>query len=205
MYRLMQNGEMVALGENLRYIRMQENGSYGFCPREEAQGVAMDSTPYHIDGMDELTGAETVSVETVEAGTIVMDLAAASAVYASVADADGITPAEISLHPDLFPRLKGDGSLIKAGTHINWHGVIKRAANALWDTVENDPDHAPTLWNDIEYREGLRVLTGPIPATNPVQVDEICWYKDEKWKNISGVPSVYLPDEYPEGWEVVQG
>ena len=204
MYRLMHNGAMIALGENLRYIRMQENGSYGFCPREEAQGVAMDSTPYHIDGMDELTGAETVSVETVEAGTIVLDLAAASAVYASVADADGITPAEISLHPGLFPRLKGDGSLIKAGTHINWHGTIKRAANALWDTVENDPDHAPTLWNDIEYREGLRVLTGPIPAANPVQVDEICWYKDQKWKNVSGVPSVYLPDEYPAGWEVVE-
>lgn len=203
MYRLMHNGAMIALGENLRYIRMQENGSYGFCDKADAQGVAMDSTPYHIDGMDELTGAETVNVETVEAGTIVMDLAAASAVYASVADADGITPAEISLHPDLFPRLKGDGSLIKAGTHINWRGTIKRAANALWDTVENDPDHAPTLWNDIAYREGLRVLTGPIPATNPVQVDEICWYKDQKWKNISGVPSVYLPDEYPAGWEKV--
>lgn len=104
----------------------------------------------------------------------------------------------------LFPRLKGDGSLIKAGTRINWNGVIKRAANALWDTVENDPDHAPDLWNDIEYREGLRVLTGPIPATNPVQVDEICWYKDEKWKNILGVASTYLPDEYTAGWEKVQ-
>lgn len=203
MFRLMQNGVMVALGENLRYIRMQENGSYGFCDKADAQGVAMDSTPYHIDGMDELAGAETVSVETVEAGTIVLDLAAASAVYASVADADGITPAEISLHPNLFPRLKGDGSLIKAGTHINWHGTIKRAANALWDTEENNPDNAPDLWNDIAYREGLRVLTGPIPAAHPVQVDEICWYKDEKWKNVSGVPSVYLPDEYPAGWEVV--
>lgn len=203
MYRLMHNGAMIALGENLRYIRMQDNGSYGFCDKSEAQGVAMDSKPYHIDGMDELIGAETVNVETVEAGTIVMDLAAASAVYANVADADGITPAEISLHPDLFPRLKGDGSLIKAGTHINWNGIIKRAANALWDTVENDPDNAPDLWNDIEYREGLRVLTGPIPATNPVQADEICWYKDQKWKNISGVPSVFLPDEYPSGWEKV--
>ena len=203
MYRIMKNGAMIALGENLRYIRMQENGSYGFCDKEDAQGVAMDSKPFHVEGMDELYGADTVTIEDVDAGTIVMDLAAASAVYASVADADGITPAEISLHPDLFPRLKGDGSLIKAGTHINWHGTIKRAANALWDTVENNPDNAPTLWNDIAYREGLRVLTGPIPATNPVQVDEICWYKDEKWKNISGVPSVYLPDEYPAGWEVV--
>lgn len=103
----------------------------------------------------------------------------------------------------LFPRLKGDGSLVKAGTRINWGGTIKRAANDLWDTPENDPDHAPTLWNDIEYREGLRVLTGPIPATNPVQVDEICWYQDQRWKNILGVASTYLPDEYPAGWEMV--
>ena len=104
----------------------------------------------------------------------------------------------------LFPRLKGNGELVKAGTRINWRGTIKRAANALWDTPENDPDHAPGMWNDIEYREGLRVLTGPIPATNPVQADEICWYKDQKWRNISGVPSVYLPDEYPAGWEKVE-
>ena len=205
MYRLMQNGEMVALGENLRYIRMQENGSYGFCDKSEAQGVAMDSKPYHVEGMDALDGAETASMEAVAADRIVSDLTAASAVYSAQADAGNITPAEISLHPDLFPRLKGNGELVKAGTHINWYGTIKRAANALWDTVENNPDNAPDLWNDIEYREGLRVLTGPIPATNPVQVDEICWYKDQKWKNISGVPSVYLPDEYPNGWEVVQG
>ena len=28
----------------------------------------------------------------------------------------------------LFPRLKGSGSLVKAGTRINWQGTIKRAA-----------------------------------------------------------------------------
>lgn len=111
---------------------------------------------------------------------------------------------EASEGASLFPRLKGNGELVQAGTRINWNGTVKRAAVDLWDTAENDPDHAPELWDDIEYREGLRVLTGPIPATNPVQVDEICWYKDEKWKNILGVPSVYLPDEYPAGWEVVE-
>ncbi len=202
MYRLMQNGEMVALGENLRYIRMQENGSYGFCPREEAQGVAMDSTPYHIDGMDELTGAETVSVEMVEAGTIVMDLAAASAVYASVADADGITPAEISLHPDLFPRLKGDGSFIKAGTHINWHGTIKRAANALWDREDSNPDNAPTLWEGISYREGYRIIPETITAGTAFSKDECGWWEDTLYKStIDG--NVWTPAAYPQGWEVV--
>ena len=194
MFRLIQNGVMVGLGDKPSYIRMQENGSYGFCDKADAQGVAVDSTAYTFD---------TVTMEDTTSTDVASDLTAASAVYAKQADEGNVPEADISLHPDLFPRLKGDGSLIKAGAHINWHGTIKRAANALWDTEENNPDNAPTLWNDIAYREGLRVLTGPIPATNPVQVDEICWYKDEKWRNISGVPSVYLPDEYPTGWEVV--
>lgn len=104
----------------------------------------------------------------------------------------------------LFPRLKGDGSLVKTGTRINWNGKIKRAANDLWDTVENNPDHAPDLWDDIEYRDGYRVLTGPISATNPVQPGECCWEQDVLYRNILGVASTYLPSEYPAGWEVVE-
>lgn len=103
----------------------------------------------------------------------------------------------------LFPRLKGDGNLVKAGTRINWNGVVKRAAVDLWDTLENDPDHAPDLWDDIAYRDGFRVLTGEIPATNPVQPDACCWYKDVLYRNILGVASTYLPSEYPAGWEAV--
>lgn len=201
MYRIMKNGVMIGLGDKPSYIRMQDNGSYGFCDKADAQGVAVDSKPYHLDGMDELTGAETVSVETVEAGTIVMDLAAASAVYASVADADGITPAEISLHPDLFPRLKEDGSLIKAGTHINWRGTIKRAANALWDTAENNPDNAPALWEDIAYREGIRIIPDTITAENPFSLDELGWWEDTLYRSKINA-NVWTPEQNPEGWEV---
>ena len=202
MYRLMHNGAMIALGENLRYIRMQENGSYGFCDKEDAQGVAMDSKPYHIDGMDELAGAETVSVETVEAGTIVMDLAAASAVYAKQADEGNVPESDISLHPDLFPRLKGDGSLVEGGKHINWHGTVKRSRTALWDTVENDPDHAPELWEDIAYRHGIRIIPAVITAEGSFAKDEQGWWGDELYR--SKIPAnVHTPVQYPAGWELV--
>ena len=103
----------------------------------------------------------------------------------------------------LFPRLKHDGGLVKVGTRINWDGTIKRASVDLWDTEGNDPDHDPTLWEDISYKQGYCILTGPITASNPVQVDEICWYQDCLYKNILGVASAYLPDEYPQGWEKV--
>ena len=204
MFRLMQNGVMVALGDDPRYIRKQANGSYGFCPREEAQGVAVDSKPYHIDGMDALEGAETAVMETVGADSIVSDMQAASAVYATQADAGNITPAEISLHPDLFPRLKGDGSLVKAGTHINWGGTIKRAAVDLWDTDTNNPDNAPALWEDIEYRQGYRIIPDTITAGTAFAKDEYGWWEDRLFKSLIDA-NVYTPEQYPAGWEVVEG
>ena len=202
MFRLMQNGVIVALGDDPRYIRKQSNGSYGFCTREEAQGVAVDSKPYHIDDMDALDGAETAVMETVGADSIVSDLTAAAAVYAQQADAGSITPAEISLHPDLFPRLKGDGSLVSAGTHINWGGTIKRAAVDLWDTDTNNPDNAPSLWEDIAYREGYRIIPETITAGTAFALDECGWWNDTLYKSlIDG--NVWAPDAYPQGWEAV--
>ena len=65
--------------------------------------------------------------------------------------------ATASTAPEMFPRLKGDGSLVKAGTRICWGGKLKRSAVDLWDTAENDPDAAPTLWEDVLYRDGIRL------------------------------------------------
>ena len=51
----------------------------------------------------------------------------------------------------LYPGMKYDGSLIKAGTRINHGGVLFKAAVDLWDTEENNPENAPTLWEEIQY------------------------------------------------------
>lgn len=202
MYRLMQNGEMVALGENLRYIRMQENGSYGFCPREEAQGVAMDSKPYHLEGMAALAGAETVSMEVVESKDVVSDFQAAALVFAGQADVGAIDDATISLHPDLFPRLLENGSLVKIGTHINWHGTVKVARVDLWDTEVNNPDNAPDMWDDISYRDGYRVIPENIVAENPFAEGECGWWEDMLYR--SKIPAnVWTPAQHAAGWEVV--
>lgn len=104
----------------------------------------------------------------------------------------------------LFPRLKDDGSLIAAGTRINWKGRIKRAANALWDNAENTPDAAPTLWEDIEYREGYRIIPEVITAAAAFAKDERGWWGDELYKSLYDA-NVYTPAAWPEGWEIVNG
>ena len=72
---------------------------------------------------------------------------------------------------DLYPTLKQDGSLIKAGTRINWGGWLKQATVDLWDTEANDPNHAPTLWVKILYKDGVRVIPDVITAAEACDKD----------------------------------
>ena len=61
-----------------------------------------------------------------------------------------LTDAQASTAVAIYPSLKEDGALIAVGTRINWRGQLKRASVDLWDTVENNPDNAPTLWENID-------------------------------------------------------
>lgn len=106
-----------------------------------------------------------------------------------------------STAPTLFPRLRQDGSLIKAGTRINHNGSIKRAAVDLWDTEANNPDNAPTLWEDILYRDGYRIIPDVITAGTAFALDELGWWGDRLYKSLLSA-NVYTPEQYPNGWEL---
>lgn len=102
----------------------------------------------------------------------------------------------------LFPRLKQDGHLVKAGTRINWNGTLKRAAVDLWDTEANNPDNAPTLWEDIAYRYGFRVIPQTITAGTAFAMDECGWWGDTLYRSTISA-NVWTPEQYSAGWEAV--
>ena len=102
---------------------------------------------------------------------------------------------------DLYPTLKQSGGLIKAGTRINWNGWLKQATVDLWDTEANDPDHAPTLWVKIQYKDGVRVIPDVITAAEAFDKDELGWWDGAIYK--SKIPAnVHTPEQYPDGWEL---
>lgn len=103
----------------------------------------------------------------------------------------------------LFPRLRQDGSLIKAGERINWGGTIKRAAVDLWDTSGNTPDAAPALWEDIGYREGYRIIPEAITAGASFALGELGWWGSTLYRSLLDA-NVWTPDAYPRGWEVAR-
>ena len=102
---------------------------------------------------------------------------------------------------DLYPTLKQGGKLIRAGTRINWGGWLKQATVDLWDTEENDPDHAPTLWVKIQYKDGARVIPDVITAAEAFALDELGWWDGAIYKSLIAA-NVYTPDAYPKGWEL---
>ena len=101
---------------------------------------------------------------------------------------------------ELLPRLKGGGTLVKAGTRVNWNGAIKRAAADLWDTPENSPDNAPTLWEDIQYRDGYRIIPGTITVGAAFAEGECGWWGDTLYRS-KVAANVYTPEQYPDNWE----
>lgn len=109
---------------------------------------------------------------------------------------------DASCAAELFPRMKYDGSLILYKTRINWNGIVKMAAQDLWDTEQNNPDNAPTLWEDIEFKDGYRYIPEVIPAAKMFDKGERGWWKDELYESLYAA-NVHNPDVWPAGWKKV--
>ena len=103
----------------------------------------------------------------------------------------------------LFPRLRGSGELVKAGTRINWNGTVKKSAVDLWDTKENNPDNAPTLWSDLPYKDGYRIIPEIITVPEAFKEGECGWWDGVLYRSKVNA-NVYTPAQYPDNWEVAQ-
>lgn len=104
--------------------------------------------------------------------------------------------------PEMFRRLIGSGSLVEAGTRINWNGTVKKAAAALWDREDQDPDHAPELWADLDYVDGIRKIPDTITATLAFAKGELGWRNGVTYKSLVD-GNVWTPEVYAAAWEVV--
>ena len=110
--------------------------------------------------------------------------------------------AQASTVPEMYPRLQEDGSLVKAGTRINWNGQLKRAAADLWDTAENNPGNAPALWENIDYTNGYRTIPETITAGLAFAKGELGWWKGAVWECLQD-NNVWNPEQFSAGWKKI--
>lgn len=116
---------------------------------------------------------------------------------------DNATDSQASMSTFVYPTLKEDASLVKAGTRINWNGILKRAAVDLWDVSENNPDNAPSLWENIAYKDGFRIIPQTITVGTAFEKDEKGWWNDQLYKSLINA-NTYTPEQYSNGWELCE-
>lgn len=102
---------------------------------------------------------------------------------------------------ELASSMKFDNSLIKAGTRINWNGALKRATVDLWDNEQYSPVTTPELWEDVLYKDGIRVIPDVITSGAAFSLGESGWWKDELYESLID-NNVYTPEQYSAGWKV---
>lgn len=117
----------------------------------------------------------------------------------AVASLDDKTASEAAT---LFPRLKQDGSLVRAGTRICHNGEIKKAAVDLWNTADNSPDNAPTLWETLDYKDGYRIIPETITVTGAFAKGERGWWHGVLYESVAE-NNVYTPEQYARNWTEV--
>ncbi len=107
-----------------------------------------------------------------------------------------------SMSADFYSDLFYLGGLVLAGTRINHNGVLYKAAVDLWDTEGNNPENAPTLWEKIQYHNGIRIIPEVITVTTAFAKEELgYWEADGKTYKSLLEANVYTPAAYPAGWE----
>ena len=110
-----------------------------------------------------------------------------------------------SMSADFYSDMTYSGNLIPAGKRINHNGKLYKAAADLWDREENNPDNAPSLWEEIQYHNGVRIIPEVITVTTAFSLNELgYWEADGKvYKSLLDA-NVYTPAAYPQGWEEVK-
>lgn len=104
---------------------------------------------------------------------------------------------------ELYDKYPNDGSvLIQNGTRINWNGDLYRAAADLWASEQNNPDNAPTLWEKVMYRNGIRIIPEVITAGLAFSQGERGWWGNDLYESLYN-NNVNNPERWPQGWTLI--
>ena len=200
MYEIRKDGALLALTEQVNYIRLHEGGFYLLCPEAEAQGVAVAGTPYHLQGRAEMQGCETVLVQETDAGAALQEATARAeadvklsgqmqaAVKLYVQAATDIPDEQALEMPDLFytwDEVLEAGELLEANTILNLGGQLYRVVQPVTPQEHQRPDG-----------EGMTAIYRPIDQTHAgTQEDPIPFVygmDTEQGKYYSSGGKVYL-------------
>lgn len=159
MYKIIKDGETVAMTEAPNYIRMAGNGCRVLCSAEEAEGIAHAGEVFHLLGRPDLEGAAaTVMLEETDAGEEIEKASNTGGImFVTLVEAGSIDDTTAAEHADLFApwaypvaykagqiRRYTDGKLYRClQDHTSQADWTPPAAVSLWVAVADPAEEWP--------------------------------------------------------------
>lgn len=205
MYKIIKDGATVGLTGAPNYIKKLDNGCYGLCSEQEAQGVAFNGVPYQLADRAEMGGLEAVTVAEVNEIDVTSDHLAAAQVFVEQAEVGSIDDNTALQHKGLFEAWRA-GAECAAGSIRQYGEKLYKCLQAHTSQDNWSPDATPALWVEIAAPNEYREIKDNMLPTEAFALGEIGWYQteDNLWKSLIDA-NTYTPDTYPAGWEQVTG
>ena len=147
MYKII-NADGIELGmtEQPYYIRLSESGCYTPCSEKEAQGVALNGTPYHLFGRTAMEGLETVVLAETDAGRILKEQETVNSIaFVTLAEAGSIDTVTAEEHVELFEPWVYPADY-KTGNLRRHNGRLYKCIGDHTSQADWAPDVAVSLW-----------------------------------------------------------
>lgn len=177
MYKIIENGDTMAMTEAPTYVRRADNGCFVLCAEAEATGIAHAGAVYHLMGRPDLEGAAaTVMLEDTDAGEEITKASNTGGImFVTLAEAGSIDATTAAEHADLFTpwaypvayktgqiRRYTDGKLYKClQDHTSQEDWTPPAAVSLWvavaDPAEEWPEWSQPVGAHDAYNRGDKV------------------------------------------------
>ena len=205
MYKIIKDGATVGLTGAPNYIKKLDNGCYGLCSEQEAQGVAFNGVPYQLADRAEMGGLEAVTVAEVNEIDVTSDHLAAAQVFVKQAEIGIIDDNTALQHKGLFEVWRA-GAECAVGSMQRYGEKLYKCLQAHTTQSDWTPDATPALWVEIAAPNEYREIKDNMLPTEAFALGEIGGYqsKDNLWKSL--IPdNTYTPETYPSGWEQVTG
>lgn len=200
MYKIIKDGETVAMTEAPNYIRMAGNGCRVLCSAEEAEGIAHAGEVFHLLGRPDLEGAvATVMLEETDAGEEIEKASNTGGImFVTLVEAGSIDDTTAAEHADLF-ALWAYPVAYKAGQIRRYtDGKLYRCLQDHTSQADWTPPAAVSLWVAVaDPAEEWPEWSQPVGAHDAYGAGDKVSHNGKHWtSNVDG--NVWEPGVY--GW-----
>ena len=201
MYEIIKGDMVVALTEKPNFIYQHPDGYFVLCEQEQAQGVALYGTPYHLFGRASMDGLETVVLVETDAGRVLKEQETVNSIaFVTLAEVGNIDTVTAEEHMELFAPWAYPADY-KIGNLRRYNGRLYKCIGDHTSQADWAPDAAVSLWAPTsDPAEEWPEWSQPVGAHDSYNIGDKVTHNEKKWTSTCD-GNVWEPGVY--GWEEV--